>query len=284
MKKNLSERIAMLEEMGIDTSKFNINLEGLTLNVVADNAVKDKQIDNKVFRRWVTAQTFKMLYEPSYNPNTRIWEYGWDNYLRNGYSYMYQFTMMLEEIKTLAKIEVKDEESFDERSRFFTPEVVTKTCIDYLDKFNEYVSANYNKKKDVIKLAKYGNVNAEKCTEIRHKLSECVEDMVLADSYSELYAHLKKFVNEMVKLPFETTKCKEWKTAFRSIGAYESLKNMILFHDCVLIGCVNKKESMDKLAECLETYKGEYWRFHYMLKDTIEYNHFDLRESIRKHS
>lgn len=284
MKKNLSERIAMLERMGIDTTKFNINLEGVTLNVVAENAVEDKQIDNKVFRRWVTAQTFKMLYEPSYNFNTRIWEDGWDNYLRNNYSYMYQFTMMLEEIKTLAKIEVKDEESFDERSRFFTPEVVTDTCLDYLDKFNEYVSANYNKKKDVVKLAKYGSVNEEKCMEIRHKLSECVEDMVLADSYAELYAHLKKFMSKMVKLPFDTPKCEEWKTAFRGIGAYESLKNMILFHDCLLKDCANKKESMDKLTKCLETYEGEYWRFHYMLKDTIELNHFDLRESIRKHS
>lgn len=285
MKKNLSERIAMLEEMGIDTTKFNINLNGVTLNVIADNIVEDKHISNAPDNRpWVTAQTFKMLYEPSYNVNTRKMEYGWDAYLRNVHGYMYQFTMMLDELDTLAKIEVKDEEAFVDRAKFFTKDVVVKTCLDYLDKFNKYVYAHYNTKKYVVQLSKYGNVNIEKYMDIRNKLSECVEDIIKSDSYAEIYSHFKKFVKKMVKLPYETAKCEEWKTAFRGNGAYYTLRNLVLSHGVVLRGCDGKNDSLAKLAECLEKYKGAYWKFHYMLKDTIEYNDFDLRESIRKHS
>ena len=58
---------------------------------------------------------------------------------------------------------------------------------------------------------------------------------------------------------------------------------MILFHDVVLRGCDGKKDSIEKLTDCLENYKGEGWRFHVMLKDTIAYNNFDLKRSIELH-
>ena len=88
----------------------------------------------------------------------------------------------------------------------------------------------------------------------------------------------------MNKLPYDTPKCKAWKEAFKGNGAYYTLRNLVLSHKVILRGCRGMNDSLVKLNECLETYKGEYWRFHYMLKDTIEYNDFDLRESIRRHS
>jgi GT2 family glycosyltransferase len=38
------------------------------------------------------------------------------------------------------------------------------------------------------------------------------------------------------------------------------------------------------LEKCLESYKGEYWRFHAMLKKTIKDNNFVLAESIARNS
>ena len=97
MNKKLSEKLSVLEEMGFDTSKYNvvINNDKVEITGVADAIVEDKQVDNKVFRRWITAQTFRML------------DCGYDKSL-NSFDYKYQFTMMLEELRVLNKLQAKD--------------------------------------------------------------------------------------------------------------------------------------------------------------------------------
>jgi hypothetical protein len=115
------------------------------------------------------------------------------------------------------------------------------------------------------------------------KLSYIIGDMRHAESYAELYTLLKLFIKHTVNLPDDTPKCREWKDAFKGIGAYETLKNMVLFHDVVLSGCVNKEESLTKLNRCLHIYQGEGWRMHALLKETIRINNFDLRRSIEAH-
>lgn len=285
MDKKLSERLSVLEEMGFDTSKYNvvINNNKVEITGVANAVVADKQVDNKVFRRWITAQTFRMLFEPSYNYELRKTEYGWDAHLRNHYNYKYQFTMMLEELRVLNKLESKDKESFEERRRFFTQEVVVATCLHYIRQFDKYAVAHFDEKNGYVKLAQYGNCDIVRVGEIEMMLRDIVIDIGHSENYAELYTNLKRFIKKMNKIPENTPKCPQWKTAFKGMGGYESLKNLILFHECLLRGCSNKQESMDKLTRCLDEYEGEYWRFHYMLLDTIELNHFDLRDSIRRH-
>ena len=286
-KKNLmSKRMEVLEKAGIDTSKFSLTLNGINVDLsIADEYVEDKHISNAPDNRpWVTAQTFRMLYEPSYNAKTRKMEYGWDAYLINVHGYMYQFTMMLDEIDTLATLEKKDPEMFKDRSRFFTKDVVVNTCLDYVDKFMDYVNKNHNK--GMVKLeSKYGKCELKQVEVIIDTFYNVINDMQYhSDNYKDLYTFLKKFVKIMNKLPYDTPKCKAWKEAFKGNGAYYTLRNLVLSHEVVLRGCRGMNDSLAKLTECLETYKGEYWRFHYMLKDTIEYNDFDLKESIRRHS
>lgn len=272
MSKKLSERLSVLEEMGFDTSKYNvvINNNKIEITGVANTIVEDKQVDNKVFRRWITAQTFRML------------DSGWDKSLKN-LNYKYQFTMMLEELRVLNKLQIRDKESFEERSRFFTKDVVVATCLHYIRQFDKYAITHFDSKKGYVKLANYGNCDFERVSDIDIMLNDIVDDIKNSENYAELYTHLKRFMKKMNKLPYDTPKCPEWKTAFKGIGAFESLKNMILFHDCLLRGCSDKQESMEQLTSCLDEYDGEYWRFHYMLLDIIELNNFDLRESIRRH-
>ena len=282
---NLGKRLAMLEEMGFDTSKYNLEIKGNQIEItgVAQKVVADKQINNdKLFRRWITAQTFRMIYEPSWNYKTYQKETGWDNYLRNRYDYKYQFSMMLEEFRVLIKLELKDKEDFKERANFFNKDIAVAACTHYLNQLSNYVHKNWNAKTNTVKLAKYGVVNSDQYTDIIASLMMIINDIKKSENYVELYANLKRFVNKMNKIPNDTPKCPEWKSAFKGSGAYYSLKNMILFHNCLLRDCATKQESMDLLTDCLEHYKGEYWRFHYMLLDTIEFNNFNLKESINR--
>lgn len=302
--KNLTEsmKIEALKNAGFDVDKYELTeLVVLTPKEMDDakNIVEDKQLNNKkLFRRWVTAQTFRMLNGKSYNSGTHKWESGWDTYLRNNYSYQYQFNMMLEELRVLAKLEVKDKDAFRERVHFFNTGVVVSTCKDYIYKVGRYIdkyTGNIEKTTtngDLTTLTttksialpgfapmKYSDARKQFISDQNLVLSE----MLKAQSYSELYVLLKLFMRKMIKLPRKTSKCPVWKDAFKGIGAYETLKNMILFHDVVLRGCDGKKDSMEKLTDCLASYKGEGWRFHAMLKDTIELNHFDLKRSIEAH-
>ena len=62
---------------------------------------------------------------------------GYNDYLKIKYAYHYTFTMMLEEVRVLSKLEAKDYESFAERSHFFTQNVVYKVCLDYIEKLKD---------------------------------------------------------------------------------------------------------------------------------------------------
>lgn len=286
----LSERIKELENVGIDTSKYTVSLEGLRLTKkeeeIANIIVEDKQVNNKAFRRWITAQTFRMLNENVYNPVTNQYEHSWDAYLRINYPYKYQFTMMMEELKVLNRLELTDRDEFEERKVFFNKDVVIATCNHYLYQLDKYITKHINEKKKTIKLANYGIVNVDELnTLFIDKLVFIVNDMKYAEKYSELYTLLKVFIRHMNKLPQYTPKCSKWKDAFKGSGAYYTLKNLILFHDVLLRGCRCKEDSLDFLKELKNKYTlaEEHWRLHMLLKDTIEYNNFDLRKSIEYH-
>ena len=278
--KKLSTRAAALEAMGIDTSKFNMEMNGVTLSAqdieLASQLIEDKQISNKAFRRWITAQTFKML------------EYhgGWDACLRECYGYKYQFTMMLEEMRVLNKLEARDKKEFEERIKFFNKKVVIATCKDYMKKLNKYIE-EHKTAKNKIKLAQYGTIDVADCDKVFvNKLRDIIDDMYRVDSYAELYTLLKKFIRVMNKLPEDTPKCSLWKDAFKGSGAYYSLRNMILFHDVTLrsYGYSNKIESIEFLENYMKNLdNGDLWRLHMMLKKVIEDTGFDLRTSIENH-
>lgn len=278
--KKLSERIAMLEEMGVDTTKFNLEMTNQGIQVCSDanEVVEDKQVNNKkLFRRWVMAQTFKMLYTKSYNLDTRLYEEGWDAYLRNNYSYMYQFSMLADEIKTLAKLEISDKDEFEERSQFFTKNVVIETCKDYVRKFNKYVKNHECTKhnKVYVKLSRFGVVDLKELKLIREEYANLIKLMEEAETYAELNVFFKKFVAKMNKLPKGTAMSRVWRDAFKGDGAYYTLKNMIMFHGCVIRECDNKDHSLQYLIYYGNVLKnGEQWRLHELLKDTIQYNNF----------
>ena len=260
------------------------------IDTIAQNIMNDGYVKNsKLFRRWITAHTFKMLnYEAWRNPNRK----GWEACMKDRYAYGYQFEMLKDELHTLAKLQKEDPEYFAERTMFFNGDVVVATLEDYLYRLKKYVKKQMKKHprtyrgEQYVKLAKYGNVLVKDLVYI--PIQERIDVIKsLAKSYGvvpydlverEFNIFMDKFYN---KLPYDTTKCAEWKDAFKGAGAYYSLQNMIRFHKVVLPGCTNKYDSEGMLKSLLYgEYKKETWRFHNLLVDTIAYNDFDLKKSI----
>ena len=331
-KNNKEVRMEILANAGVDTGKFfnlslnniphgtpvQINIGGimydLTPSVVESNnekwdhfdeVVKDILDNGFVFNRrtdgrFVVAQTFKMLNEGSYNRKTWKLEYGWDNYLRNNFGYMYQFEMMRDELKRLARMEKDNDPEFARLSRFFTKEVVVDTCEHYMKQLKKHVNnLIYDANGKMRKLKKHGrkpyirfneikgqdyrgNVHVEDIDRIVYApLNESLMDLKGCTRYDNLYFWLCDFMKHMPELEYSTPKCGVWHDAFKAKGAYMSLLNIVKFSGVKVHG-MNVYESIDYIESLTEELKvkGELWKLHTLLKEVIKENDFDLKKVI----
>jgi hypothetical protein len=300
------ERMNVLVNAGVDTSKyFNVTLPNgdivkMTMGdngvpvVVTETNVTDDPILNqiiedgyvrntKLHRRFTMAQMFKMLNYVSY------WgtDEGYDACLRNRYGYNYQFTMMLEEVRVLSKLEDRDIESFNERSHFFTKDVVVATCEDYLEKLKAYVETlKEHKCKGVpYKKVKGQNIFVDDLDKkIYMPILRRINRIKSAKNYKDMYRELRNFNCNMLNLDWKTRKCKAWIDAYKGNGAYYTLKNMVMYHNCNIYDVQYREahrynagtEAVKFIQSKLDEYAGEGWRYMAMLKKCIADNHFDF--------
>lgn len=291
---NKNERMERLNTMGVNTGKyFTVALEnGTKIHLIIDengNPVKvedtiasqiitDGYVRNtKLHRRFVMAQMFHALNYKSYNGIDE----GYHAYLKR-FGIKYEFEMMLEEIRVLSKLEVRDRDTFVERSRFFTRETIKKTMEDYLEELKKYIDKLPNKN---CKGIPYKRIKGENIfvVDINKKiyapLRQKINVVPYAKSYVELYRIVKNFMNEMIFLPYEAPKSKAWIDAYKGEGAFYTLKNLVMFHNCgievnghmvygaVAVSVLNKK---------LNEYQGEGWRMFALMKKVIKDNKFDF--------
>jgi hypothetical protein len=308
MMMNRNERMEKLNGMGVDTSKyFNFNLpEGLKpgatisliisedgkpiivggSDVVREQIVADGYVRNtKLHRRFVMARMFHMLNYVSYNGR----ESGYSACLRNRFDYNYTLKMMLEEVRVLSKLEDRDKESFTERSHFFDKDVVVKVLEDYVEKLKGYVNSLPNKKCKGVpyKKVKGENIfNADLDKKLYRPIRDRIYRIVRTRDYAQMHKELVAFMRyEFIKLPYNTPKSKVWIDAYKGEGAYYTLKNLIMFHDCKILAryaFYTTSESMDILKSKLNEYKGEGWRMFALMKKVIEDNGFDFNKRMEE--
>lgn len=305
------ERMEMLNNAGINVSKyFTVDLDnGTKVHLIVDEngnftQVKDDPIasqiiedgyvrNTKLHRRFVMAQMFHMLNYVSYNGK----ESGYNAYLKSRYGYHYTLTMMLEEVRVLAKLENRDKESFDERSHFFTKSVVVAVIEDYIDKLKKYVDNLPDRKcKGVpykrVKGQNIFNADLDKklYAPLRHKLNH----IRAAQTYNMIYCRLAVFMEDMIKLPYDTPKSKVWIDAYKGEGAYYTLKNLVMFHGCTIFvsnygrfDTINNRrfdgaEAVNHLQSKLDEYNGEGWRMFALMKKVIDDNGFDFNDRMQE--
>ena len=305
---NKNERMNKLANAGVDTGKyFNINLpEGLapgaTISViindngqpvivsdnhdaVAEQIITDGYVRNtKLHRRFVMAQMFQMLNYVSYDGKLS----GYTDYLNSRYDYSYTFKMMLEEVKVLSKLEVRDRESFEERNRFFTKDVILKVLYDYIDKLEDYVNNLPDHKCKGVPYKRVSGMdifNVDLPKKLYSPIAEHILKIKLAPNYNVIYKELQRFIGSMVKLPYKTPKSKAWIDAFKGEGAYYTLKNLIMYHECYVHydnEVLTQKASMMELRNKLLAYQGEGWRMFAFMKKVIKDNNFNFKARMKE--
>ena len=302
---NRNERMEKLNNAGINTSKyFTVDLDnGTKIHLIIDEngqpvVVNDKQPDpiaeqifasgyvrnTKLHRRYVMAQMFQMLNYKSYDGKYE----GYTDCLNHRYSYQYTFDMMLEELRVLSKLEKSDKESFEERSHFFTKEVVLRVVCDYVEKLKAYVDSLPEKKCKGVpyKRIKGNDIFVE---DLDKKLYRPLMSKIMyiryATSYDSMYKYLRDFMKDMVKLPRETRKSSAWMDAFKGEGAYYTLKNLVMFHECMIrvLGTCKAIDGIDAvryIEDKLDEYKGEGWRMFALMKKVISDNGINTKTYI----
>lgn len=310
-KNNKENRVAALKAAGMNTGKyFSISLpEGLQpgakINITIDEngtpvLTSDEEVlydqvctdgyvkNSKLHRRWVMAQMFRMLNYESYDGK----RFGYDAYLNDNYGYMYQFDMILEEIRVLGKLQERDTGEFNKRKRFFNDQVVVDLIKDYKTKLKKYIEKLPIRK---CKGTPYKQICGKNIfvEDIYQKVLipfdnvayNVVYNMTPDTNYMKLYLVLKRLVKfvKQYKLPFETPKCKEWKNAYKGAGSYYTLMNMVKFHNCRANGMYGL-DGVYLIEMLTDQYgeAGEYYKLFAFLKKTIEDNHFDFGLRMRE--
>ena len=295
---NKNERMEKLNAMGINTGKyFTVALDnGTQVHLIIDENGNPKKVDDvicnqiiedgyvrntKLHRRFVMAQMFQALNYVSWDRKRS----GYNEWLKN-FGIKYQFEMMLEEIRVLGKLEERDFETFKERSNFFTKEVVVKTMADYIEKLKASIESKktYKCKGIPYKKVKGKDVFEEDLDKkIYAPMRSDIYKVKIARNYNEIYKAVRNFMSKMITIPYATTKCKEWTDAYKGEGAFYTLKNLVMFHNCgIKVGynMVYGIEAVKVLDERLYEYKGEGWRMFALMKKVIADNNFDFEKRM----
>lgn len=308
---NRNERMEKLTHAGINVDKyFTVDLDnGTKIHLIIDEngnlvQAKDSSIaeqiiesgyvrNTRLHRRFVMAKMFHMLNYVSWDGS----EGGFHACLRNRYAYHYTFEMMLEEVHVLSKLEARDKESFNERSHFFTHNVVVAVVDDYMDKLKAYVDALPVKKCKGVPYKRIKSVNIfvdDLDKKLYKPLMNKARKIADARNYTAIYKALDSFMKSMVKLPYDTPKSKVWIDAFKGEGAYYTLKNLVMFHDCEIrepkyMGfgeCIVAKYKGDLAVKYinakLDEYHGDGWRMFALMKKVIDDNGFDFSAKMRE--
>jgi hypothetical protein len=106
-----------------------------------------------------------------------------------------------------------------------------------------------------------------------------------AHNYKTIYLYLKDFMSDMIKLPYNTPKSKVWIDTFKGEGAYYTLKNLAMYHNCYIeVPCKREvgyaTNSMGYLQWALDAYKGEGWRMFALMKKVIKDNGINTKTHI----
>ena len=302
---NKNERMNRLNNAGVDTSKyFNVSLPnglkpGATIALVinengqpvivgndndpiAKEIITDGYVRNtKLHRRWVMAQMFHMLNYKSWDGRKE----GYNEALKR-FGVKYEFDMMLEEIRVLGKLETRDTATFIERSHFFTKDVIVKTMEDYIVKLKKYIDAlpNKNCKGIPYKRIKGRDIFvADIDKKIYAPLRQRINSLKYASNYNEVYRLVRNFINEMISVPYDTPKSKDWIYAYKGEGAFYTLKNLVMFHGCGIKvdgHIVYGAAAVSVLNKRLNEYKGEGWRMFALMKKVIADNNFDFKKRM----
>ena len=241
--------------------------------------------DRSLFRRWVMAQMYHML--ASRNGYTKALH-------RKGPTY--QWRMIEEELYAQKKMfHNGDADNFHERNIWFNKDAVVAICSDYihndLSKYAERLlkKPHTHKGKPYIRIKKGFDVYVNEVDrKVFDPLGVALKALEMSQNPSELHFRFLKFkeLAEASMTKKNTKMSQNFIDAYKGVGAYYTMKNMILFHGCVFLNGNQDKMTQDESMKWLHDAAEEYakkragWRLFGLMKKLIEDNNIDIKKKM----
>lgn len=296
----VSKRGDALRAAGIDTSKyFSISLptggeqlmkmsdEGVPVAVTADDPimsaiVKQGTVPNRnLFRRWVMSQVFHGLQCSG----------GFSQWLKY-HGYKYQWEMLVEELRVQAKLYGKDMENFTARNRWFNRELAVTMAADYIKQLEKDAQSRPRHK---CKGVPYVTIDHKHyfVSDIEKKLISPLRHLMFAIKATKtpqhLYDAVRKFWRATPCGSGYYKQCAEWKNAYKGMGAYATMQNLLRFHGCkfpkdndIYSRRLTGLQMLENAANAYDD--GEGWRLFGLMKQMLDENGIDIDAKMKEWS
>lgn len=255
------------------------NIEG---DPIAEQIMSQGTVPNRsLFRRWVMSQTFHGLTHPS----------GYAKWLEY-HGYDYQWEMLEEELRVQAKLYGKDMENFKARNRWFNQALALAMAHDYIEQVKQDAHGRKQHKCKGVPYVKFDHHDVF-LTDIDKKLiaplRQALYQIATAKTPQKLYEAVRNFWRVSWHTDWRYRQCREWKDAYKGMGAYATMQNLLRFH-----GCTFPKDNdfyktrvagLDLLERAAEAYKdGEGWRLFGLMKQMLSENGIDIKAKMKEWS
>lgn len=298
----VSKRGNALQAAGIDTNKyFSLRLptggeqlmtydeNGIPVAVKADDPimqqiVKGGTVPNRnLFRRWVMSQVFHGLAYKGYCGN------GFTEWLmRHGYKY--QWEMLVEELHVQAKLYGRDMENYCARNRWFNKKLAVVMACDYIAQLRKDANGRpQHKCKGVlyvtVERTHYFVTDIEK--RLIAPLRGLVYEIEIAKTPQALEHAVRNFWRKAPVKDHCYKQCADWKDAYKGMGAYATMQNLLRFHGCTFPkdnGFYDRRlTGLQMLEDAAKTYAdGEGWRLFGLMKQMIEENGIEIEGKMKE--
>lgn len=262
--------------------------------------------NNHLYRRFVMAQTFRMMNYKGYG-----WrEDGYNAALRN-FSYEYQFKTVLDELNVLKHMEADCDSELKMREIFYgTSGVCSELMRDYIYKVGKEIEnekVRHCKGRGYKRLRGYGDVYlTDLSTKVFNPLNKefdvmkALEKETTCDKYKRMYECMERFVRaKRMRFANRCSLCNMWKETFKGVGGYYTLQNMIRFHGVdlhmeereyhgwrydVTEHVFSGKEAENMLDDFAKKVCAarEPWKLFCVLEHTLEETEYDFYEDMKE--
>ena len=295
----VSKRGEELKAAGIDTSKYfsielptggrqmiRLNDDGSASLVNANDTIvqailKQGTVPNRnLFRRWIMSQVFHGLGDDLNEFNYYIKRHG----------YNYQWEMLVDELRVQAKLYGKDMENFNDRNRWFNKELCITMAEDYIHQLRDDANTRPQHK---CKGVPYITLDHKHyfLADIEKKLISPMEmllgNIIYSENPNQLYNAVRIFWNNH---PFGSNyykQCAEWKDAYKGMGAYATMQNLLRFHNCSFpkgnnfyVGCLSGLQMLESAARIYAP-RRDGWRLFGLMKQMIAENNIDIKGKMK---
>lgn len=286
------EKNEVLKAMGFNPFDFTNSVDK-TDSVVQEIYENGYVKNEKLHRRWITAQTLRLLgwyygvtKEKGWNGSVFTKD-EWTNNVNAKYNWTYIFKMLANEYNSLVHLKSN---SF--REEIFNPNQLHIIFDDYIKCLREYFDSLRTKNCKGVPYKTIGGRNIF-VSDFEKKVVTPMEiffydniQMAINTNfidYRRISVALKMFLERyFIKLPNSTPLSRTWVDMFKKAGAYYTMENLVKYSGLKLVNyetgeLLNRDDSLKYLEEC-KSQQG--YQLLALLKRSLEVNDFKFSEAI----